>query len=188
MSCFVEPKQKVKLLYIYNSHFSGSSSWNFSSVAFQQLISSWNVNLKAIYDLDFGAHNYLIEGLTDGRHAKQIICKKYVNFLCSIARNRRPALVHLLNLVKDTCTSVTGGNLRKILQDSQVRVTPGRTKGFALNDSVVHKTPAGEEWRLPLLVSLIEIRDSKWEINFDEEAGSLKVDEITNLISTVCVG
>ena len=53
---------------------------------------------------------------------------------------------------------------------------------------MVHKTPAGEEWRLPFLVSLIEIRDSKWEINFDEEAGGLKEDEITNLISTVCVG
>ena len=69
--CFVKPNQQVKLLYNYNSHFSGSSSWNFNSVAFQQLTSSWNVNLRAIYDLDFGTHNYLMEGLTNGRHAKQ---------------------------------------------------------------------------------------------------------------------
>ena len=53
---------------------------------------------------------------------------------------------------------------------------------------MVHKPPAGEEWRLPLLVSLLEIRDSSWELNFDEEVGNLKEDEITNLISTVCVG
>ena len=186
--CFVKPNQQVKLLYIYNSHFTGSSSWNFDSVAFQQLISSWNVNLKAIYDLDYGTHNYLIEGLTAGRHAKQIIYKKYVNFLGSIAKNRRQELVHLLNIVKDTCTSVTGSNLRKILLDSEVLITPGKTKGFELANYRVHKTPVGEEWRLPLLVSLLEIRNSNWEIDFDEEAGNLKEDEITNLISTVCVG
>ena len=46
---------------------------------------------------------------------------------------------------------------------------------------------AREEWRLPLLVSLLEIRDSNWAVNFDEEVGGFKEDEITNLISTVCV-
>ena len=31
--CFIKPDQQVKLLYIYNSHLSGSSSWNFNSDA-----------------------------------------------------------------------------------------------------------------------------------------------------------
>ena len=117
-----------------------------------------------------------------------MIYKKYVNFLGPIAKNRRQEIVHLLNVVKDTCASITGGNLRKILQDTNVRVIPGRSKGFELRNYVVHKTPVGEEWRLPLLVSLLEIRDSNWEINFDEEAGGLNEDEITNLISSVSVG
>ena len=186
--CFVKPNQQVKLMYIYNSHFTGSSSWNFNSVAFQQIISSWNVNIKAIYDLDYGTHNYLIEGLTDGRHAKQMIYKKYVNFLGAIAKNRRHELVHLLNIVKDTCSSLTGANMRKVLLDSNVRIIPGKTKGFELANYIVNKPPVGEEWRLPLLVSLLEIRDSNWELNFDEEVGNFKEDEITNLISTVCVG
>ena len=94
----------------------------------------------------------------------------------------------LLNIIKDTCRSITGGNLRKILLDSNVQITPGITKGWELSNYVVHETPVGEEWRLPLLVSLLEIRDSNWAVNFDEEVGSLKEDEITNLISSVCVG
>ena len=144
--------------------------------------------MKVIYDLDYGTHNYLIEGLTDGRQAKQIIYKKYINFLGSIAKNRRHEIVQLLDIVKDTCMSVTGSNLRRILLESEARVIPGKTKGFELANYRVHKTPVGEEWRLPLLVSLLEIRDSNWEIDFDEEAGNLKEDEITDLISTVCVG
>ena len=77
--------------------------------------------------------------------------------------------------------------MRRIHQDTNVCVLPGKTKGWELNEYIVHKTPVGEEWRLPLLVSLLEIRDSNWEVNFDEEVGGFKEDEITNLISTVCV-
>ena len=80
-------------------------------------MSSWNVNLRAIYDLDYGTHCYLTEALTDGRYAKQMIYKKYVNFLGNIETNRRQSLVHLLKVVQNTCKSVTGANLRKILQD-----------------------------------------------------------------------
>ena len=49
--CFIKPSQQVKLLRIYNSHFSGSSSWNFNSSAFRQLISSWNINLTSTITL-----------------------------------------------------------------------------------------------------------------------------------------
>ena len=114
--------------------------------------------------------------------------KKYVNFLYSIATNRRPELVSLLNSVKTTCSSVTGGNLRKILLDTNVKIEPGVSKGCILTNFVVYPTPVGQEWRLPLLLSLLEVKDSRWEINFDEETGQLGDDEITALLSDVCVG
>ena len=152
------------------------------------MISSWNVNLRAIYDLDYGTHRYLLEGLTEGRHAQQIIYKKYINFLRAIATNRRQCLRNLLKSVSTTCTSVTGANLRRILLDTGVYINPGQTKGFVLNNYIVHKTPVDQEWRIPLLVSLLRIRDSNWEINFDDEAGQLKEDEISALISSVCIG
>ena len=186
--CFIKPDQQVKLLYIYNSHFSGSSSWNFNSDAFNQMMSSWNVNLRAIYDLDYGTNRYLLEGLTEGRHAQQIIYKKYVNFLRAIATNRRRSLVQLLEIVKTTCRSFTGTNLRKILLDTGVHIDPGQTKGFVLNNYLVYKTPVDQEWRIPLLVSLLRIRDSNWEIHFDDEAGQLKEDDVSSLLSSVCIG
>ena len=112
------------------------------------------------YDLDFETHCYLTEGLTNGRHARQMIYKKYVNFLRSIETNRRKSLAHLLKIVQNTCMSVTGANLRKILLDSGVYVIPGQTTGFELNSYMVYKIPVGQEWRIPLLISILDIRDS----------------------------
>ena len=94
----------------------------------------------------------------------------------------------LLKSVERTCRSVTGANLRKILLDTGVHINPGETKGFVLNNYRVYKIPIDQEWRIPLLISLLRIRDSNWEINFDDEAGQMKEDDISTLISSVCIG
>ena len=124
----MKPDDQVKLLYLYNAHFSGSSSWNFCGQQFQQLVNSWNVNIKVIYDLPYATHSYLAEDLTEGRHARQMIYKRFVTFLSNIATNRRTALVSLLNSVKTTCLSLTGGNIRRILVDTEIQLVPGVTK------------------------------------------------------------
>ena len=41
---------------------------------------------------------------------------------------------------------------------------------------------------LPLLVSLLEMRDSRWEVNFDEETQKVNVEEIEAMIENVCIG
>ena len=71
---YVKPEDQVRLLRIYNSHFSGSSCWNFQSVQFQQLMNSWNVNLRVIFDINWAKHNYLVESLSNVKQCKQMIC------------------------------------------------------------------------------------------------------------------
>ena len=41
----LDMESKVKLLNIYNAHFTGSALWNFNSENFKQLLKSWNVDL-----------------------------------------------------------------------------------------------------------------------------------------------
>ena len=55
--------------------------------------------------------------------------------------------------------STTGGNLRKIFLDTGVQVIPGTTNKGEISDFRVYKYPEEEHWRLPLLVSLLEIRN-----------------------------
>ena len=184
---WIKPEEQVRLMYLYNSHFSGSSTWSFTSVPFQQLVNSWNVNIKAIYDLPYGSHNFLVEEMTGGRHARQMIYKRFIGFLSSIATNRRQALVSLLDSVKSSCLSLTGGNLRKILLDTKVAIEPGVTTGNSLKNYRVYKTPTDQVWRIGLLKSLVEIRDERWCVDFDEETEQLGTKEINDLITNVCI-
>ena len=71
--------------------------------------------------------------------------------------------------------------------DTGVKVFPKVTKGFALHDYLVYKVPTGQDWRLPLLVSLLEIKDDQWVIEFDEETDKFSEDEVTSLVNNVCI-
>ena len=93
----------------------------------------------------------------------------------------------LLHLVKDNCRSITGGNLRKILLDTNICIEPGVTQGIEFNNYQVYKIPEGQEWRIPLIVSLMELRDTRWELLFDEESDKFSEDDVTFMINNVCI-
>ena len=152
------------------------------------MINSWNVNLRVVYDLNWATPNYLVESLSNVKNCKQMIYKRYVKFLSSLESNRRPELRALLSIVKNNCRSITGGNLRKILIDSGVKIEPGVTQIQSLNSYTVYETPEGQEWRLPLLTSLLELRDSRWELQYDEECDKMTEDDISVMINNVCIG
>ena len=54
----------------------------------------------------------------------------------------------------------------------------------------MYDTPAGDEWKLPLLVSLLEIRKDNWEVLYvDENDSSAPPDDndIVDMIHDVCI-
>ena len=75
----------------------------------------------------------------------------------------------LFNLVKDDVRSTVGSNLRTIFLDTDIQVIPGITSKAALVNYTVYETKG--DWQIPLLTSLLEIRDDNWEVKFDDESG-----------------
>lgn len=60
-----------------------------------------------------------------------------------------------------------------------------------MRDHQVYKTPEGEEWRLPMLVSLLEIREKNWEILYNDEEENESapgVNDVEDMIDEVCTG
>ena len=64
---------------------------------------------------------------------------------------------------------------------------PGVTKPIEIANHRVYKFEEKEIWKIKLLCSLMEIRDQRWEILFEEEegTGSLRKDDITDMIDNV---
>ena len=174
---------QIKLLNIYNSHFTGSSLWNFGSETFKQLQKSWNVNLRIVCNLP------LTESISGCKHVNQKIFSRYIGFINSLFNSKKMILSSLLKIVYKDSRSSTGSNIKTILQQTGTLVIPGSTHKGVLNVFVVYKTPPNQEWRFPLLVSLLELRESNWTVTFDEEEETslLEKDAIDQLIDSVCI-
>ena len=73
------PECKQKLHRLYNNDFSGSSCWNYDDRIFQQLLNSYNVNMRIVFNIPRETHCWIVERISGGHHAKQQIysrCKR----------------------------------------------------------------------------------------------------------------
>ena len=114
---------------------------------------------------------------------------KFVNTLCATERR---CVKSLFEYVRGDVRSLVGGNLRQILLETQVLVVPGVTRPSELNNYCVYPVPEDEAYRLPLLQSLLEIRNDNWAVIFNEENGGdehddeLEENDIITMINDVC--
>ena len=54
--------------------------------------------------------------------------------------------------------------------------------------SRLYRVVEEQEWKLPLLHSLLEVRDDQWEIRFgDDDVEQLQDDDINDMIHDICV-
>ena len=114
---------------------------------------------------------------------------RFVKFLDFILKSKKPQVQALLKISNTDVRSTTGANLRDILLNTGIKVTPGVSSMFQLKEYVVYSPPEEEQWKLPLIESLIEIRDGRWEVIFDEEDtnGVLTNDDVTTMIDGLCI-
>ena len=75
----------------------------------------------------------------------------------------------LLATVAADARSVNGSNLRSILLSTGVQLATGKTLVYSIKNKKLHEVPVGEEWKVPLIHSLIEIRSGEFKIEFDDD-------------------
>ena len=84
--------------------------------------------------------------------------------------------------------SVTGRNLKAMSEEIGMPIRAGVTSPREISNWRVYKPGIGEEWRLPLVVSLLEIRDNNWELKFNDENETLDIQDIQFILDDVCTG
>ena len=131
---------KLKMFNLYNCHFSGSAIWNFDSKEFDKLSNSFNMNIKALFDLPWATHRWLCEQLS-GCHMRKMIYKRYIKFVNSIKNKcSKPHVRFLLSISKDNVQTNTGSNLRKIHCETGTHIIPGSTSHCELSDINIYIT------------------------------------------------
>ena len=147
------------------------------------------MNLKCIFNLPRSTQCWLTEELSGGNHAQIVIYKRFVKFVHTIVKSDRRSLKFLLESVCNDVRSLTGGNLRKIHVVTGIKAIPGATPTGQFRNCRIYVTPEGEEWRLPLLQSLLEVRSENWDILFneeEEEQDNFDGNDISAMIEETC--
>ena len=94
----------------------------------------------------------------------------------------------LCRISSNDIRSVTGRNLKAIREETGILVKAGVTSPWEISNWRVYTPGEGEEWRLPLVVSLLEIRNNNWELKFNEEKETLDDEDIVAILNDVCTG
>ena len=71
-------------------------------------------------------------------------------------------------MVASDVRSMTGSNLRSILLHTGVHVVPGTKQGYLVKKQRCFKVPEVDEYKVPLLHSLLLIKAGDFEFKFDE--------------------
>ena len=139
-------------------------------------------------DLPVNTHNYIVEQVSGGNNAKKMMWSRYIKFVKSLVKNKKPCISSLFKIIQSDIRSVTASNLKTILLETDKLIIPGTTNKLTLKEYNVYQTPQGEEWRAPLITSLLQIKEDQWVIEFDQEGEEfLPNDVIKIMIDSICV-
>ena len=108
------PEVKGKLNRIYNSSFPGSVLYELSSNSVSHLVNGWSVSTRNMWGVPRETHINMIEEL-GGQHAESMLIIRYVKFLQNIIKLSKWAVQFLLQQVKIDLSTLTGRNIRFIL-------------------------------------------------------------------------
>ena len=97
---FSRPSTIAHINTINNSHFYGSVLWRIGSRYKEKLEKTWYVSLRRMFGLPFATHCYLIEPVSNQKHAKTPKTKKFLNFIQSIRNSKKSSLRNLLKEIE----------------------------------------------------------------------------------------
>ena len=175
---YVDPQVMMKLLDIYVTAFYGSSLWDLYSSEVTRIFSSWNVTVRNVFKLPWTTHRYLIEAVSCSSHPKTMLCSRLMRFLETLRTCTKSSVRYLASLVQDDRRTLMGRTLTKFAFDSNVE------RG-SLTTRIIRKMrystpPLDEQWRVPLLRELLDVRDGRAAIPGADPQ------HIDHMISEIC--
>ena len=160
---FAHPLTKIKINNIFNSYFYGSPLWDLFSEEATRLEKSWNISQRFMLSLPRNAHRYFLEPLSETRHIKFSLCKRFLKFIESISKSEKSCLKKMLRYVMYDCRTNTGRNLRQMIHMvKKSSLDDLRPNDF---DNLIYKTiPTRDEWKVEITRELVEIADGGLQV------------------------
>ena len=142
------------------------------------IFNTWNTSVRKIFRLDRTTHRYFIEPISHVSHIKISLMKRFMKFTEKLTSSSKRSTRNIFNIIKHYCRSITGRNMRNIMQYcGKNRIH--ETTPNAVSKKCYRPIPIQEMWRVNILEELLEIRD-----NINDSAGWNR-QEIADCISVL---
>ena len=176
------PQLKCRINQIYNSSFHGSVMWDLTGENTKQLINSWSVAVRHMWELPLNSYRFFIEPLS-GTHAKTMLMGRYVTFIQNIRKSSRPGAIYLLQKILKNVDTITGRNICYILRETnnddifKIRVGQMKTN-YRFCD--LAKT---DEWKIEFVREIVNMKQNILELDQSGMTNE-ELDEIINYVTT----
>ena len=181
---FAHPEVKTKINRVYNSSFPGSVLWDLTSPNVQQLINSWSVATRYMWDLPLDTHRYYIEEL-GGIHAQTMIFSRYVTFVQSLAKSDKLVIQFIFQKCKENVETVTGRNIRHVLNETNSENILKIKKSELKTKFKFYRIDDDNLWKVKLVKELTDLKQGSVYIeNHENMLTRNDIEDIVNFVSS----
>ena len=176
---FVNPDILVKLINIYATSFYGSVLWKLNSPQVDKIYKTWNVTIRNIYGLPWKTHRYWVEKISGCYHPKTFLSSRMVKFAKSLIQCNKVGVRFLASLCLEDRRTVMGMNMSNIADEASADIgtlTPTNVKNALKYSSF----PEDEEWRIPVVQELLDLRSSRQLID------NMTSEDINSMLDLLC--
>ena len=147
---FAHSSTKCNINAIFNSHFTGSVLWDLFGREAEMIYNTWNISIRKMFCLDQRSHRYFIEPVSKIKHIKIAFMKRFIKFTEQLACSTKRTTRNIFHIIKHDCRSITGHNLRKIMQHcGKSRIS--ELTSVEVGKMTYHPIPNNEVWRISLV-------------------------------------
>ena len=151
---------------IYNSSFPSTVLWDFSSDSFNQNVNSWSTSVRNMWDVPYMTQRYMVEPL-GGEHALTMMISRYINFIKNLKKSLKIAVQYLIEKVSMNCNTLTGRNIRFILEDIHL-AKPNQIRAICR----FHSIDKEDLWRINFAKEIVNLKQNISFLDQDSEAFS----------------
>ena len=140
---------------------------------------TFNRNIKLTYNLPYPTHRNLLQPISNLKPLRVILAKRFLTFTKKLRQSEKPVLRSMIGLVEHDVQTVTGRNLRRILQLTE-KPSIQNLKASDMDDVNLHGDP--ELWRVLAIKEILEIRAGELQLPDGWAQGELE----TILMAACC--
>ena len=156
---YVDPPVLLRILNTHVTSFYGSNLWDLYSKEVTRIFSSWNVTVRNIFKLPRTTHRFFIEPISNCTHPKTMMLTRFWRFQETMKACSKLCVRFLVNLVNNDRRTLMGRTLDKM--SNECLVSRELLTFSVVRNSEYFAPPPEEEWRIPLVSELLDVRDGQ---------------------------